>query len=203
AAACRLRLWADAPDVDVVDAHVGLAARCRLTDELLSRVIELPERPQALVGGLTPGARLLHKWIMESGRYEEFTRTLSALPGNPALACGLAEQVALSPGRGKTQKIDWLMRAMPALAPFTNLIGNVAQPVAYEAVARLAQAHLCCIGSLLRVADNYRRLGQVLSALTTWLGIAAELDASWGAYMAEQLRALSPRAVEQAADADL
>jgi hypothetical protein len=204
ATACRRHLWADSPDVDVADKHVELAARHGLTDQLLSRVIELPERPQALARGLAPGAWLLQKWIMEGGgRYEDFRQSRDALWHNPALACELTAQVAMSAGRGKTQKIEWLRQAMPGLAPFADLAGNESRPVRADTIAMLAGADLRCVGSLLRVANHCHRLGQVLPGLTWWLGSRTDIEPPVRGYIGEQLSALSPRTIEQAADADL
>lgn len=203
AAACRRLLWADAPDVDAVEAHVSLGAQHGLTDLVLSGVVAPPDQPQALVRGLSPAAKLLQKWIIEDGQLEDFSQSLFALRGNPPLACELAEQVALSAGRGRTQKIEWLRYAVPEVAPFADLISNASRPVSADAIAALAAAHLVCVGSLLRVAGHCRRPGQVLPGLIWWLGTGAELPPPERGYIGEQLGALAPQTPEQAADADL
>lgn len=203
AIACRSQLWTDEPAVDVVDRHIQLAAGHRLTDHLLSLVIAPPDESMALRRGLIPAARLLHKWIMEDGKYEDFPRSLIALADNQVLACELAEQVIVAASRGKTVRIEWLRRSGPALEPFVNLLSSSPAPVSDDMIAALADIHLRCLGPLLRVADHRAHLGQILPSLVWWIGTRPSLEPPARRFLGQLLSKLSPRNIDQQADADL
>ncbi len=201
--ACRSLLWRASPDLTELNARVDLTVKKGLADSLLSRLIEQPDSV-ALGRGLSAAGQLLCTWMADKSRPGDFPLTLAALPGNPALACELAALIALSPNRGKGQRLDDLRRAMPRLmAPFAELSGKTTHPVSIDTIAMLADARLSCPVALLRVADDAQRLRHVLPGFTEWISTRANLNPPGYTYFAGELEKLTVRHADEAADADL
>ena len=201
--ACRSLLWRASPDLTELNARVDLTVKKGLADSLLSRLIEQPDSV-ALGRGLSAAGQLLCTWMADESRPGDFPLTLAALPGNPALACELAALIALSPNRGKGERLDDLRRAMPRLmAPFAELSGKTTHPVSIDTIAMLASARLSCPVALLRVADDAQRLRHVLPGFTEWISTRANLNPPGYTYFAGELEKLTVRHADEAADADL
>jgi len=209
----RRLLWAPSPSQSV-HFYLQLAAMSGVADGLLASLITPPSAAAVPAAALAHAAQLLVDWIFASGlpgrrqRIAEqlatdFRQTLATLPANPAVACEMAAQLAIS-GPDARSAVEWLAARLPALlAPFQAIVAAHPRQVDARAIDQLYSAGWDCVRTLLAADSSLARLDSVLPGLTGWLINHGRLDPPERTFWRDQLLELRPSTIADQASADL
>ncbi|MGH3202110.1 MAG: hypothetical protein ACRDP5_08695 [Streptosporangiaceae bacterium] len=217
AVACRSRLWPSG-STGVAREYLGLMTLRGLADELLARLVALPEGGIDPVAGLEALGQLLADLVIASAPGPgSFPRTQRAVAGNLAAGAALLACLAASwrPGSRRLElAAEWLEPvADQVVAPFMALFGDafgsgpkvVTETAGTAVIAKLDRyGDHASVRFLLRAASYRKRLHLVLPAFACWL-VAGRDEATeqdiryWGEVVPE----LTPATAEEAAWLDL
>jgi hypothetical protein len=207
AGTCHELLWSAAHG-PLIREYLVMADHYGREDELLARLIALPEPARDPGRGLGAAARLLADSVFggEPGA-PGYPRTQQALRDNPAVACELLTQLAGSES-GAGPAITWIEPVLgSSLRPFINVLGDTPRAADQQAIGQLAARGRGWVRALLQASSDANRLGYAVPGFAAWLAANVTEKSVPGQdaqrYWRNTIAALEPVAEDTRAGLDL